>query len=100
MDFFWPGTNVNMCVSTGGECDLISNGEVVGPASTFAEGGPVNFNAGVDTCMGFVFTNATTLALNYGYVHLVTAAPGFPATLVEYWYDNSGAAITAGPPCN
>lgn len=30
----------------------------------------------------------------YGYAHLTTAGTtGFPATLVDYCYDNSGAAI-------
>ena len=32
--------------------------------------------------------------VNYGYAKFTTTAgTGYPATLVEYWYDNSGAAI-------
>ena len=53
------------------------------------------FNAGNTTgYLGFSFMNgiATT---NYGYAKFTTTAPsGYPADLVEYWYDNTGAAIT------
>ena len=45
--------------------------------------------------MGFSFLNANTATVNYGYAKLTTTgATGYPATLNEYWYDNSGAAIT------
>jgi len=100
MSLFWTGTNVNMCVSTGGVCDVIHTGGTVGPGSTWSEGSATNFNAGVDACLGFQFVNANTATVNYGVVRLTTASPGFPATLVEYWYDNSGAAITAPAGCN
>ena len=44
--------------------------------------------------LGFSFINANTSTVNYGYAKFTTTAgTGYPATIVEYWYDNSGAAI-------
>jgi hypothetical protein len=45
--------------------------------------------------MGFSFTNANTSQVNYGYAKITSTGPsGTPATLNEYWYDNTGAAIS------
>jgi hypothetical protein len=42
-----------------------------------------------------VFYNETTSQLNYGYLHVVSTGPaGFPAQVISFAYDNSGAAIT------
>lgn len=94
--FFWPGTNVSMCVSSGASCSVLTSGAVIGPSSTFSEGNSANFVTGGTLYLGFQFVNTNTTLVNYGYVKLTTTGPttGFPATLVEYWYDNSGAAIT------
>jgi hypothetical protein len=46
---------------------------------------------------GIEFQNDNTGAVNYGWVELqTTATTGFPATIVGYAYDNSGAPIAAG----
>ena len=44
------------------------------------------------------FTNDTTGSTNYGWVELATASTTgfFPATIVGYGYENTGAPITVG----
>jgi len=50
--------------------------------------------AGATGYLGFKFWNEQTGQVNYGYLHLQTTAPtGFPATVLDYAYDRSGAAI-------
>ena len=94
LNFFYPGAG-NCVASDTISCDVLASGAVIGPGSTFAFGGPNNFRAGSTGYLGFSFVNANTLAVNYGYAKFTTTSPtGFPATLNEYWYDNSGAAIT------
>lgn len=45
--------------------------------------------------LGIAFYNEETAQLDYGYVHVQAgAAAGFPATVLDYAYDRSGAAIT------
>ena len=44
---------------------------------------------------GVAFQNENTGVLNYGYIHMTTTSPeGFPAQVLEWAYDSSGAAIT------
>ena len=99
--FFWPGEfgdpgAGNCLASDSTSCDVLTSGAVIGPASTFAFGDTGNYNGGNTTgFLVFSFINANTSAVNYGYAKFTTTGPsGNPATLVEYWYDNSGAAIT------
>ena len=98
LTFFWssPVTADSSCVATNGtSCDLLASGATIGPASVFADGNTANFLAGVDGYIGFQFINANTATVNYGYAHVTTTGPaGVPMTIVEYWYDNSGAAIS------
>jgi len=50
--------------------------------------------AGATGYLGFKFWNEQTGQVNYGFLHLQTTAPaGFPATVLDYAYDRSGAAI-------
>jgi hypothetical protein len=96
LTFFWPGDNSGTCVASDStSCDVLASGASIGPGSTFATGGAANYVGGNSTgFLGFSFVNANTLAVNYGYAKFTTTGPsGFPATLVEYWYDNTGAAI-------
>jgi hypothetical protein len=82
---------------------VLHSGAVVGPASVWStvhNPGPTQWAADADGYLGFRF-NCSSLpeppasGLCYGYVHLRTGAPrGFPATIVDYAYDRSGAAIT------
>jgi hypothetical protein len=97
LTFFWPTINAGNCVSAGGtSCDILTSGATVGPGSTFATANAANFILGNSTgYLGFSFTNINTATTNYGYALFTSGAgTGFPATLVRYWYDNSGAAIT------
>jgi hypothetical protein len=96
LTFFFPSVNAGQCVSAGGtSCDILTSGATVGAGSTFAAGNAANFVAGNSTgYLGFKFTNINTATTNYGYALFTTGAgTGFPATLVRYWYDNSGADI-------
>lgn len=102
LTFFWPN-------SSGGEGGVsldgtsyakLGSGDQIGPSSQFiAATGTADYSVwrgGADGFLGFVF-DCSSLGgtLCYGYAHLTTTAPaGFPATVVQYAYDSSGAAIT------
>lgn len=105
--FYWQGgapdiAGVSSSASTS-DFLVLHSGAVIGPASVWStvhNPGPAQWAADVDGYLGFRF-NCSSLpeppasGICYGYVHLRTAAPrGFPATIVDYAYDRSGAAIT------
>jgi len=102
--FFWPnnggGNEAGVGDNTSGTYAILASGAVIGPDSEFtaaaATSDTSNWEAGVDGYLGFKFECAGPASgVCYGYVHLTTTAPlGFPATVVQYWYDTSGAAIT------
>lgn len=82
---------------------VLRSGAVIGPASTWStvhNPGPALWAADNDGYLGVRFNcseldDAPESGICYGYVHLRTTAPrGFPATIVDYAYDRSGAAIT------
>ena len=76
---------------------VLQSGDVVGPTSTFNRtvSDMTNFFGGVDGYIGIAFVNSQTHALNYGWIHVVTSAPdGFPAQVLEYQFDGTGAAVT------
>lgn len=76
---------------------VLHSGDTVGPASTFNRTvTPMkNWQPGVDGYIGIAFVNSQTGALNYGYIHMTTTGPtGFPAEVLEYGFNNTGAAIT------
>jgi hypothetical protein len=81
------------CVSSGASCTVLASGATVGAGSTFSAGNAINFRLGSTGYIGFRFLNGGVN--NYGYAQFTTTAPtGFPATLVRYWYNNTGADIT------
>ncbi|MEP7042250.1 MAG: hypothetical protein ABI843_04275 [Dokdonella sp.] len=105
LSFFWPvasggATNEGGVSADGVSYDILAAGASIGPSSTFtaASSGAdfSNWQAGADGYLGFEFDCSSIGGTTcYGYLHLTTTGTtGFPATLVEYWYDNSGAAIT------
>jgi len=97
LTFYWGGSiaDTSFCVWDGTACTPLASGATIGPASSFGSGSATLFQAGGTLYMGFSFMNTNTATVNYGYAKLTTTgATGFPATLNEYWYDNSGAAIT------
>lgn len=78
-------------------------GVPIGPSSAFTGEQIEGMNqmspwhAGVNRFIGVRFTNDTTSAVNYGWVNMTTTSPGgFPANIVSWCYDNTGAAINAG----
>lgn len=86
----------------GGKYAALPSGTTIGPAATFESvGGDVmaaymaDWRAGTTGYFGFRFRNPDTNELNYGYVELATTAGGgFPMTIVRYWYNSAGNAIT------
>jgi hypothetical protein len=92
MSFVWEHATDN-CVAAGTSCAVLASGAVIGPASTWDNGDALLFRAGSTGYIGFQFDNGGVT--NYGYAKFTTTSPtGFPATVNQYWYDNSGAAIT------
>ncbi len=81
----------------GGDYQVLHVGDKVGPSSHFTNAtSPItNWWGGTDGYIGIAFKNSQTGVLNYGYVHVTSTAPlGFPAQVLDYGFDNSGAAIT------
>jgi hypothetical protein len=96
LTFWWnsPVNSTSSCVVSGASCAVLTSGTTVGPASTFGHGDSVNYQASGDKFFGFSFVNANTSQVNYGYAKVTSPnANGIPVTLIEYWYDNTGAAI-------
>lgn len=102
--FFWPSSPAAssgaVAVAAGGPYNALSVGATVSAASTFS----VATTAGTtgtpfvlegDNYLGFRFYNEATSSINYGYARVQSGASGgFPATIVCYRYEDTGAAIT------
>jgi len=76
---------------------VLHSGDTVGPDAIVSAGSTLmtNWIGGSDGYVGIAFYNESTSAVNYGYLHMVTAGPlGFPAVVHDWAYDASGAAIT------
>lgn len=106
--FYWGGdagaVNGGVASTANGPYLVLGAGSIVGPGSTFSQAAnganaeTAAFQAGVTGYLGVRFTNESTGATDYGYVHLqTTGATGFPATILDYAYENTGAAITVVP---
>lgn len=75
---------------------VLHSGDSIGPGSTVSGGSTAmaNWIGGADGYIGVAFYNEGTNALNYGYLHMTTTGPlGFPAHVLEWAYDKTGAAI-------
>ncbi|MGN6520594.1 MAG: hypothetical protein ACTHK2_14315, partial [Dokdonella sp.] len=110
--FFWESSTDNAGVSAtaNGAYLVLAPGATISSSSLFSRStsaaNAANWRqaANVDGYMGFKF-NCSSLgvpapSLCFGYVHMTTTGTtGFPATIVDYCYENTGAAITisAGP---
>ncbi len=80
----------------GGNVAVLHSGAIVGPGSSYTNSSYylMNWLDGTDGYLGIAFRNEETGQLNYGYIHLTTTGPlGFPARVLEYAYDKTGAAI-------
>lgn len=103
---YWYGDvwtqNVGGVTDSGGtEFAVLQVGDTIGPASNVRAASikMVNWVGGTDGYIGIAFENSDTGVLNYGYIHLTTTGPsGFPAQVLEYGYNKSGAAITIPNP--
>lgn len=80
---------------------VLGPGDTIGPTATFINDGWGQSTAflkywdGMSGYLGFKFMNRDTGEVNYGYVHMLTTeGTGFPAMILDYAYDQSGAAIT------
>jgi subtilisin family serine protease len=107
LSFYWAytGTEANRGGLANGSLYKVSHsGEVIGPSSTFisqAGGAPMagwRTAGGHDAYLGFRFLNTETNQINYGYVRInntsAVGTTGYPATIVSYTFDKSGASIT------
>ncbi len=105
--FFWPTTPANSFggVATGTVYDALTAGATVSAAQTYSVasggGGPTNYVNWQTTTtgryLGVRFFNEATSAINYGYLQMDTGATnGYPATINQICYENTGAAIAAG----
>ena len=95
-DFVPPTFQAAGIADENGQLKVMQSGDTVGPASPIV-GSTVmnNWLGGADGYIGVIFYNETTAAINYGYLHVTTTAPGgFPAHVLDWAYDSSGAAIT------
>jgi hypothetical protein len=105
--FFWPSTPATsfgaVSSATTGPYVVLAPGATVSSTSIFSvvtatgtAGTP--FVAAGDNYLGFRFFNETTSAINFGYARVQTGASGgFPATIVCYRYEDTGAPITVAP---
>ncbi|MDO9072608.1 MAG: PEP-CTERM sorting domain-containing protein [Rubrivivax sp.] len=106
LSFFWNGTPAGSSggvagTTTGPYLDL-AVGSLVSSASTFSavtsSAQTAAFQPAGTHLLGFRFYNENTLAVNYGYMTLVsTGSNGFPLTIAGWSYENTGAAITVVP---
>ncbi|RYD16983.1 MAG: hypothetical protein EOP90_03260, partial [Lysobacteraceae bacterium] len=100
---FWsnaPAGNAAVApTTTSANYSVLQSGAVIGPASTWSRtaGAMTDFRAGVNGYLGFRYECAAGTC--YGYAHFTTtSATGYPATLIDYCHDTSGAAVTiVGP---
>jgi hypothetical protein len=107
--FFWPTNataNSNGGVAAGTVYTNVTDGTVVGPASTFTAvaGGSgaanfVNFSTAGPKVLGVRFQNEPGNTVHYGYVRMDKgAAGGFPATITRIVFDNTpNTAVTVVP---
>lgn len=105
--FFWPTTPANSAggASTATVYDALSAGAPIGSGQTYivnsGGGGAAPFANWQTTqtgkYLGVRFYNESTSAINYAWLQLNTGASGgFPATINQFCYDNTGATISAG----
>jgi hypothetical protein len=104
LTFFWPNNAAGEggASTDGVSYDVLTAGAVIGPSTQFiaATSGAdyTNWRGGVDGNLGFTFDCSSlggSASVCYGYAHLTTTAPaGYPGTVVEWWFDNTGAPIT------
>jgi len=102
--FFWPRSTIEGGVADeSGNYLVLQPGDTVGPGSDFSAAlnpaNTANWRAGADGYLGFRYVDPISGRLRYGYARLRTTAPtGYPAELVEFSVNLSGAAVTIPAP--
>ena len=108
LSFYWAATPAGnyggVAATTTGPYLSLSPGTVVGPGSTYsisltpaATTGSPYLTAGTHI-LGFRFFNEASSAVNYGYLTMSNGGTtGFPATILSWSFDNTGAPITVVP---
>lgn len=102
LKFYWgQSSNGGAGVASAGDTyAVLQPGDSIGPDSLFTRaaftGDTSAWQAGVaEGYLGMRFTNEATGELNYGWLRLRSSAPlGFPLTVVDGCYDDSGAGVT------
>ena len=106
LKFYWgPSSNNGAgAVTSGDTYAVLEQGATVGPASMFSRAGAAGvttaWQAGTTGFLGTRFRNeGSGNVTNYGWVRLATRPPlGFPATIVDWCYDDAGNAIVIALP--
>jgi hypothetical protein len=105
LTFYCPATPSG-CIATGtpgmnAVAVKLMPGDVVDSTSTYNQFQTVgtNFRSNGVGYVGVKFVNETTGAANYGFIEIKTSVGsgtglGFPATVLAYAYENTGASIT------
>ncbi|MEP7098022.1 MAG: hypothetical protein ABI748_10200 [Dokdonella sp.] len=88
---------VSSVVAINNDPTAMGEAEVIGPSSTFGTADGLlaaQFRGGGIHVVGVRFLNEERGITNYGYVEIQTTKPtGFPATVLRYAFESSGAAI-------
>lgn len=74
-------------------------GTYIGPTSSYFNGTGLGaaFHQDGTEIAGFKFTNPDTGVTNYGWIRVMTTSGGgYPAAIVDWGYDDSGAEVYAG----
>ena len=102
LGFFAPATPSGQGTLASGPTALaLLAGETIGPSGIYQPDQALgtNFQITGISYAGFRFLNETTAQLNYGWARLSTTGSngaGFPAALLGYAYEDTGAPIPAG----
>lgn len=102
LKFYWgPSANGGAGVVSGGDTyAALQPGDTIGSSSLFSRaaftGDTTLWQAGIKAgYLGARFTNESSGTINYGWLRLTTTPPlGFPMTVLDWCYDDSGATIT------
>ena len=89
-------------LASGSTALALLGGETIGSTSLYQSGQVLGtpFHSSGVRFNGLRFLNEATGQINYGWAQLASTgggtAAGFPASLLGYAYDNTGASLTAG----
>ncbi|UXI70105.1 hypothetical protein [Tahibacter amnicola] len=105
LKFYWGQSSIGGAgvASIADTYAVLAPGDTIGPASLFTRaafaGNTSAWQAGTTGFLGLRFRNEASAVINYGWVQLATTPPfGFPATILRWCYEDSGAAITIPAP--